>query len=255
MVPIHPALKDVKLGIPGQVQQSNASLAIAIVQEHLKTLGSEMPEVTETSIPPKIVTALENAKWPGRCETRVEEGVTWYCDGAHTAESIAAATEWYNSMYLPFRLVVLMSSQRDTKRTRILLFNQQTRNAKALVETLHNTCFHLFDKAIFCSNITFKSQGYKAGTSPSISYSLSTLTDGDLTSMNTSAEVVASLKVQHELKAAWEELSPKTETYVISTIEEAVELIRSWGGEKEVFVTGSLHLVGGLFVVLDEKRV
>ena len=58
-----------------------------------------MPEVTETSIAPEIVRALENARWPGRCETRVEDGVTWYCDGAHTAESIAAATEWYNSMY------------------------------------------------------------------------------------------------------------------------------------------------------------
>jgi folylpolyglutamate synthase len=75
---------------------------------------------------------------------------------------------------------------------------------------------------------------------------------GDLTSMNTSADVVASLKVQHEIKSVWEEFSSQTETYVISTIEEGVELIRSWDGEKEVFVTGSLHLVGGLFVVLDE---
>ena len=98
MVPVHPALKDVRLGIPGKVQQSNASLAIAIVQEHLKTLGLNMPEVTETTIPPEIVTALEKARWPGRCETRVEKGITWYCDGAHTAESITAATEWYNSM-------------------------------------------------------------------------------------------------------------------------------------------------------------
>jgi folylpolyglutamate synthase len=72
--------------------------------------------------------------------------------------------------------------------------------------------------------------------------------------MNTSAEVVASLKVQHEIKVAWEEFSNQTETYVISTIEEAVELIRSWEGEKEVLVTGSLHLVGGLFVVLDEEH-
>lgn len=98
MVPVHPALKDVRLGIPGKVQQSNAALAIAIVQEHLKRLGLDMPEVTETTIPPDIVTALERARWPGRCETRVEKGITWYCDGAHTAESITAATEWYNSM-------------------------------------------------------------------------------------------------------------------------------------------------------------
>lgn len=74
----------------------------------------------------------------------------------------------------------------------------------------------------------------------------------DLMSMNTSAEDVGSLKVQHELKAAWEELSKDSETFVVPTIEEAVEMIRSWDGEKEVFVTGSLHLIGGLYVVLDE---
>jgi folylpolyglutamate synthase len=72
--------------------------------------------------------------------------------------------------------------------------------------------------------------------------------------MNTSAEDVGSLKVQHELKAAWGELSKKTEVDVIPSIEEAVETIRFWEGEKEVFVTGSLHLVGGLFLVLDEGQ-
>jgi len=71
-------------------------------------------------------------------------------------------------------------------------------------------------------------------------------------SINVSSEDVGSLKVQHELKRAWEELSRDTETFVIPTIEEAVELIRFWSGEKEVFVTGSLHLIGGLYVVLDE---
>jgi len=87
------------LGIPGQVQQSNASLAIALVQEHLKFLKIPFPEITSTTLPPEIITALENARWPGRCETRVEKDITWYCDGAHTAESIAAATQWYSSMY------------------------------------------------------------------------------------------------------------------------------------------------------------
>ena len=87
------------LGIPGQVQKINASLAIALVQEHLKSLDLPSPEITPNTLPPVIVKALENARWPGRCETRVENDVTWYCDGAHTAESIAAATRWYSSMY------------------------------------------------------------------------------------------------------------------------------------------------------------
>jgi folylpolyglutamate synthase len=91
-------LNDVTLGIPGQVQQSNASLAVALVQEHLKALGLPLLEITSTKLAPEIIHALEKARWPGRCETRREKDVTWYCDGAHTAESIAAATQWYSSM-------------------------------------------------------------------------------------------------------------------------------------------------------------
>jgi folylpolyglutamate synthase/dihydropteroate synthase len=77
----------------------------------------------------------------------------------------------------------------------------------------------------------------------------------DLMSMNTSLEDIGSLKVQHELKQAWEELSKESETFVVPTIEEAVEMVKLWSGEKEVFVTGSLHLIGGLFVVLDEGHI
>ena len=73
-------------------------------------------------------------------------------------------------------------------------------------------------------------------------------------SINTSPNDVESLKVQHELKTAWEELPNDSEALVIPTIEEAVDRIRSWEGEKEVFVTGSLHLVGGLYVILDEGQ-
>lgn len=72
--------------------------------------------------------------------------------------------------------------------------------------------------------------------------------------MNTSPEAVESLKVQQELKGAWEELSIDSEALVIPTIEEAVDTIRSWEGQKEVFVTGSLHLIGGLYVILDETK-
>ena len=73
-------------------------------------------------------------------------------------------------------------------------------------------------------------------------------------SKNVSAEAVGSLKVQHELQEAWSEMSPWSETFAVPTIEEAVDMIRSWDGEKEVFVCGSLHLIGGLFVILDGER-
>jgi folylpolyglutamate synthase len=86
------------LGIPGEVQPTNASLAIALVEEHLRFLNLPSPGITSTSLPPEVITGLEKAHWPGRCETRVEADTTWCCDGAHTAESIAVATKWYSSM-------------------------------------------------------------------------------------------------------------------------------------------------------------
>jgi len=157
-------IKEVKLGIAGMVQQSNASLAVALVQEHLKRLDFPPLSITPTTLPPKIIMALENARWPGRCETRMEKDVTWYCDGAHTAESIAAATQWYSTMYgsvIP--LCALIRSPRINSKVKVLLFNQQTRNATALLRILSSSADVKFDKAIFCTNITFKQLGYKDG--------------------------------------------------------------------------------------------
>ena len=159
---MHPAVKVVKLGIPGEVQQINASLALALVNEHLKSLNLPVPEMAHETLPTEIIRGLENALWPGRCETRIDKDVTWYCDGAHTAESIAAATRWYSSLY---SLVQTLSDfrSRSTPKMKILLFNQQTRNAKALLNTLASSCCVRFEKAIFCTNITFKDQKYKDG--------------------------------------------------------------------------------------------
>jgi folylpolyglutamate synthase len=92
-------VQKIKLGIPGKVQQSNASLSLAIIEEHLRDLKLPVPDLSSPSLPPEIIAGLETARWPGRCETRIEDKVTWYCDGAHTAESITAATQWYSSMY------------------------------------------------------------------------------------------------------------------------------------------------------------
>ena len=49
----------------------------------------------------------------------------------------------------------------------------------------------------------------------------------------------------------------RKETYkshVVASIEEAVTLVKSLSDTKiEVLVTGSLHLIGGLLVVLDKE--
>lgn len=106
VVPVHPALQELKLGIAGVHQRSNASLALALVFAFLKSprvpssfsaAASELSEDTEAeektgaapvsaaatvaelaplprsliapqAIPQRYVEALERTRWPGRCQ-------------------------------------------------------------------------------------------------------------------------------------------------------------------------------------------
>lgn len=68
--------------------------------DQLPTLGDTInfPD----PLPALVVTALENARWPGRCQTIHDrsddrKGVTWYLDGAHTVESLTLCAEWYTN--------------------------------------------------------------------------------------------------------------------------------------------------------------
>lgn len=227
-VPIFEQLKHVKLGIAGDFQISNASLAVALAYQHLVHLGISDGSVslTESSaIPTKFISGLVSTKWEGRCQTIKEGSITWYIDGAHTKDSIEAASNWFKTTVNPL------------KNKKVLLFNQQTRDANTLLSQLYKvvTPDVKFDRVIFSTNVTWKSGNYSA----------------DLVSMNTSKEQVDKLEVQKSLGEAWQMLSPETQIDVVPSIEDACVLIRDYDEPLDVFVTGSLHLVGGLMVVFD----
>ena len=86
-------------------------------------------------------------------------------------------------------------------------------------------------------------------------YFLAKLTVLDLVSINTNAADVEELKVQLGLEKAWKEHCPyPTQSHVCTTIEDAISLVYNLHLEKiQIFVTGSLHLIGGLLVVLDQR--
>ncbi|KAK5729123.1 hypothetical protein LTR15_002264 [Elasticomyces elasticus] len=233
----HPAMRNLRLGLQGDFQKINASLAIAICTSHLSRLGYiPATALNPTSeLPEEFIKGLETAHLGGRCETRHDtklKGLTWYIDGGHTLESIEMAGQWFAS-----------TTPKDA--TRVLIFNQQTRDAPALARRLHSTLAtalansHPFKHAIFCTNTTYKDAGYKA----------------DLVSMNTSKDDVDSLKVQRELAQAYDQIDPEAKVHVLGTIEEAVAQARVLAGDKtvEVLVTGSLHLVGGVIEVLESE--
>jgi folylpolyglutamate synthase len=249
---LRPENSQVNLGLAGDFQYTNASLAIATAAECLRRVGvADIPEdIMNAPLPAKFKTGLEQTRLGGRCETRFEKDVAWYIDGGHTLESIRLAGQWFAS-----RIQADSSStELAARKTRILIFNQQTRDSTALARALHETLAAAlgydtpFTHAIFCTNVTYKSAGFRP----------------DLVSMNTNADDLELLRVQKSLATAWNDIDPKAQTHVFSTIEEAVDFAREVAGQERkdlqkdeppvmTFVTGSIHLVGGFLDVVETK--
>lgn len=232
-VPMFKQLENVRLGIDGKFQVANASLAVALASQFLNKLQihNVQPITTDNVIiPDKIIQGLANTKWEGRCQIIKRKNINWYIDGAHTKDSIRAATGWFKDIAM------------KSKNQKILLFNQQTRDAKALVNDIHDVLSPeiKFNDAIFTTNVTWSSGSYSA----------------DLVSMNTSKEEVDKLEVQKLLAAEWSLLDPTVSVYTTSSIESACNYLTKYGEQEvDIFVTGSLHLVGGLLVVFDGKNI
>lgn len=247
VVPLHPELESnaVPLGLSASFQKANASLAITISQHFLTQRG--FLDIRTTPLNDSFKQGLKDVHWGGRCETRHEDGIKWCIDGGHTLESIELVGKWFAEQ-VSNQQNTITANQRS-ERKRVLVFNQQTRDANALARALHATLAAAlgeespFTHAIFCTNTTFKDTGFRP----------------DLVSVNTNTEEVQELRVQKGLARAWEEIDSGTDVKVVGTIEEAVEVVRQVAkdaqaeGETTALVTGSLHLVGGLLEVLESR--
>ncbi|KAM3415691.1 Folylpolyglutamate synthase [Cercospora zeina] len=241
VVPLHAAIDSIELGLQGHFQKLNASLAVAVSALHLARLGfSGLPNPYDpnAALPAEFIKGLEDTRLGGRCDLRrdtAKSNVTWYIDGGHTLESIDVAGRWFASK----------SANTSEHAHRILIFNQQTRDASSLAQRLHDTLATAvkdsrpFKHAIFCPNTTYRNAGYKA----------------DLVSINTNKEDVSSLRVQHELAKSWDKIDPHAQVHVVSTVEEAVHKARELATDRQtdILATGSLHLVGGLIEVLEDE--
>ena len=250
-VDIDPAIAsgEIQLGLQADFQKTNASLAVSIAQEWLFQKGY----TANSDFKQRVRRGLETVRFPGRCDTRYEDGIRWCIDGAHTLESLEQAGKWFAS-----QLVTTTPSSPSPihPQPRFLIFNQQTRDAASLATALYNTLStaledpHPFTHAIFCTNTTFKDTGFRP----------------DLISVNTNASDVEALKVQKHLATTWKGVDPKAEVEVVRTIEEAMDIVRNFakaqrqdsakevagsGATTTALVTGSLHLVGGFLEVLE----
>lgn len=251
----HPDLTkdgDIKLGLAGDFQYDNATLAVAAAGELLRKVGKQdiTSSLMEKPLPAEFRKGLEQAQLEGRCQTRYEKHVSWYIDGGHTQESIKLAGQWFASQILANS----SSEVSAAKKLRVLVFNQQTRDSNALAQSLYDTlkaalCSESpFTHVIFCTNVTYKEAGYRP----------------DLVSINQDGAAVENLRVQKGLAEKWNSIDPSAEVKVYSTIEEAVDFTRELASNEQgrvqsdeapimTFVTGSLHLVGGFLDVIETK--
>lgn len=239
-----------KRGIPGEHQASNAQLAVELYRTFLRSdAGKREFKVAESDLDSdelsKVeIEAIENARWPGRCQVvrgKSSSDPVWGLDGAHTAESLEACAAWFVELSN-------QSSGNTTQSRKTLIFNTtHDRKSEELlsgmlkaiaekrrdVNVQDNDLF--FDHVIFCTNITYK-EGKSAG---------------DLTSV----AGPVSLEAQETIQKAWKVLDKdiKTKSDVLPSIEEAIQAVNQQKAENHyVLVCGSLHLVGGVMSHLKD---
>ncbi|KAJ8609271.1 hypothetical protein MRB53_039212 [Persea americana] len=129
VVDIHPALPS--LGLEGDFQKSNASLAITLANEYLKTQGVD--ENLSKQLPAEFIKGLQDVKWPGRCERRIINGREWCLDGGHTNESLALTAECINNAA---DAVESLQVQHDLAKVWLQLRNQEAEVVGSIQEAI-----------------------------------------------------------------------------------------------------------------------
>ncbi|XP_078082495.1 folylpolyglutamate synthase, mitochondrial [Mustelus asterias] len=161
------------LGLAGDHQKSNASLALQLcrtwLQHHqhpdfpLLQDSLDFAEVPERMRPPvssgfspaaPMIDGLRTTEWLGRSQILKRGPLTYYIDGAHTIGSIKACVKWFREH---------SSKEAEAARgpvVQVLLFNTTgERDAAALLKVLM-PC--QFDFAVFCPNLLDVAQNLNA---------------------------------------------------------------------------------------------
>jgi folylpolyglutamate synthase len=224
-------IPQVSLGLRGEHQRINASLAVALSKKFLQAQGKPIADA-DAVLPASFVKPLAETKWPGRCQTVTKGAATWLLDGAHTVESLRSCGEWaWSTADAPNVLIFNCSGGRQGETLLGALLDAGARTAGASPADLGKT----FDTVIFCTNVTYTDGHFK----------------GDLTAHAIDPNDLAALATQHQLRDAWLALNPAFDAarvHAVPSIQHAVNIVEGLG-EKNVLVAGSLHLVGGVMEV------
>ncbi|KAM4020342.1 folylpolyglutamate synthase, mitochondrial [Anomaloglossus baeobatrachus] len=152
------------VGLAGDHQRSNASLALQLAQTWLhrqgcqgfgqiKNLNQQLPKakwplplasVFRPSLP--MVQGLQHTLWLGRTQVLQRGPISYYIDGAHTSSSVKACVRWFQEVALN------EEKSGGGAVVRVLVFNATGDRDTAALLKLLQPCH--FDYAVFCPNIS-----------------------------------------------------------------------------------------------------
>ena len=217
----------VNLGLAGRHQRENAALAIALTSELYRICSQRLGFIDHGE---KVMyDALSQVSWPARCQTVQHNQLTLRLDGAHTIQSVQAGLEWFQSA-------------RDTSHPAVLFFNcSHERNPVELLSLLCEA--KLFSRVFFCrSDSTRPSMVVKKGAREylqeiEIQEVEDYLPQGDET-------------WQQTLMSLWKHLD--NGGLPVECDVSAYDAVAAVENENvEIFVTGSLYLVGSVLNVIN----
>ena len=243
---------DCPIGLPGSHQRVNAELAVALCNAVMQRRKQKRQQVTTMEA---VCSALENVSWPGRCQT-VEckklsaVPTTLRLDGAHTVQSVQAGLEWFQSV------------ASSTNAYRILIFNcSHERNPVELLDLLLASSVS-FRAVYFCRADSERPSAISKPTAAQLLKAAGKQVNGDLLFESSSARDEKP-SWQDTLAGVWKHLEReardkssgdvvRTNLTASSALESGLRLAEEAGASGiEVFVTGSLYLVGSMLAAIE----
>ncbi|XP_046403266.1 folylpolyglutamate synthase, mitochondrial-like isoform X2 [Ischnura elegans] len=249
------------LALSSQVQEGNASLALQLSNVWIKwhekssfsgssSSGEHLCIASPFELDAGMINGLIECKWPGRTQILhwQDSGITFFLDGAHTAESIKACLEWFTKESLQISPIGHEACIGDGVKneaqevTRVLLFNSTgDRNIENLLGPFAES--GLFKHVMFSPNTTKPSMDLTS----------------DQTNMMVSQEAVSARCQEH--RTIWQMYNKEAQVSLHACVANALGSIKDLtmpsdldGGKRKkihVLVSGSLHLVGSVLSIID----
>ncbi|KAJ6251589.1 folylpolyglutamate synthase [Anaeramoeba flamelloides] len=207
-------------------QQEQHHQQLVIRNKEKFQLHKSLYKLPISTLMPQIIKGLETTKWDGRCQLIKESNpknsaiINWFLDGAHTTNSINYAIKWFMGIINDRPL------EQKQNTTNILIFNCiGDREIENLLEPLSK--LNIFQNVIFSPNLIKKAWHL----------------DKDL---------------QQLISQIWKQLNGKGKISVTDSLQNTLQLVDQLTSKKEnvnIFVTGSLHLVGGIMKLRKLKKI